>query len=41
MQTSYGGVCSGDGRSMESGVSFCIGAFGRNVASVAVKVFSY
>jgi hypothetical protein len=28
------------GGSLESGGWFCVGAFGRNLASVAVKVFS-
>jgi hypothetical protein len=32
---SLAGVCS-----LESGGRFCFGAFGRNVASVAVKMFS-
>jgi hypothetical protein len=29
------------GGSVESGGRFCIGAFGRNLASVAVKMFSH
>jgi hypothetical protein len=33
----YGGVW----RSLESGGRFCVGAFGRNLASVAVKMFSH
>jgi hypothetical protein len=28
-------------RSLESGGRFCVGAFGRHMASVVVKVFSY
>jgi hypothetical protein len=28
------------GGSLESGCRFCVGAFGRNLASVAVKMFS-
>jgi hypothetical protein len=35
-----GGVCVWR-KSVESGVRFCVGAFGRNLASVAVKTFSY
>jgi hypothetical protein len=35
----YGRVCA-FGRSLESGDLFCVGAFGRNLASVAVKMFS-
>jgi hypothetical protein len=31
----------GFGRSMKSGSRFCVGAFGRNLSSVAVKMFSY
>jgi hypothetical protein len=31
----------GSGGSLESGGRFCVGAFGRNVFSVAVKVFSH
>jgi hypothetical protein len=27
--------------SPESGCQFCVGAFGRNLASVAIKMFSY
>jgi hypothetical protein len=38
----YGGVWrSAFGGSLESGGRFCVGAFGRNLASVAVKMFSY
>jgi hypothetical protein len=38
----YGGVCkSAFCRSLESGSWFYVGAFGRNLASVAMKVFSY
>lgn len=29
------------GGSLESGVQFCVGAFGTNLASLAVKIFSY
>jgi hypothetical protein len=29
------------GGSLESGGRFCVGAFGRNLASVAVKIFSH
>jgi hypothetical protein len=29
------------GESLESDGLFCVGAFGRNVASVAVKIFSH
>jgi hypothetical protein len=29
------------GRSLESGGQFCVGAFGRNLASAAVKMFSH
>jgi hypothetical protein len=29
------------GGSPESGSRFCVGAFGRNLASVAVKIFSH
>jgi hypothetical protein len=29
------------GGSLESGGRFCVGAFGRNLASVAVKLFPY
>jgi hypothetical protein len=29
------------GGSLESGGRFCVGAFGRNLASVAVKMFSH
>jgi hypothetical protein len=28
-------------RSVELGSQFCVGAFGRNLASVAVRMFSY
>jgi hypothetical protein len=35
----YGGACGGVWRSLESGGRFCVGAFGRNLASVAVKMF--
>jgi hypothetical protein len=44
----YGGVWrtlrlteSAFGRSLESGVRFCVGAFGRNLATVAVKMFPH
>jgi hypothetical protein len=38
----YGGVWrSVFDRSLESGGQFCVGAFGKNLASVAVKMFSY
>jgi hypothetical protein len=38
-----GGVCGGmEGkRSLESGGRFCVCAFGMNLASVAVKMFSH
>jgi hypothetical protein len=29
------------GRSLELGSQFCVGAFGRNLASVAMKIFSH
>jgi hypothetical protein len=35
----FGGVAFG--WSLESGGRFCVGAFGRNLASVAVKMFSH
>jgi hypothetical protein len=31
----------GSGRSLESGGQFCVGAFGRNLASVVMKMFSH
>jgi hypothetical protein len=34
-------VESAFGGSLESGGRFCVGAFGRNLASVAVKIFSH
>jgi hypothetical protein len=34
-------VESAFGGSLESGGRFCVGAFGRNLASVAVKMFSH
>jgi hypothetical protein len=34
-------VASAFGGSLESGCRFCVGAFGRNLASVAVKMFSH
>jgi hypothetical protein len=34
-------VGSAFGGGLESGGRFCVGAFGRNLASVAVKMFSY
>jgi hypothetical protein len=37
----YGGAYGGVWRSLESGGRFCVGAFGRNLASVAVKMFSH
>jgi hypothetical protein len=37
----YGGAHGGVWLSLESGGRFCIGAFGRNLASVAVKMFSH
>jgi hypothetical protein len=37
----YGGACSGVWRSLESGGRFCVGAFGRNPVSIAVKMFSH
>lgn len=35
----FRGVCFAVLWSLESGVRFCAGAFGRNLASVAVKLF--
>jgi hypothetical protein len=35
----YGGAFCGVWRSLESGGRFCVGAFGRNLAAVAVKMF--
>jgi hypothetical protein len=38
------GACGGVWRSLDSGESgggFCVGEFGRSLASVAVKMFSY
>jgi hypothetical protein len=37
------GCCGayGGGGSLESGGRFCVGAFGSNLASVAVKMFSH
>jgi hypothetical protein len=37
----YGGACGGVWRSLESGGRFCVGAFGRNLASVAMKMFTH
>jgi hypothetical protein len=43
----YGGACGGGlaesafSGSTESNGGFCVGAFGRNLASVAVKMFSH
>jgi hypothetical protein len=34
-------MVSASGRSLESEGRFCAGAFGRNLASVAVKMFSH
>jgi hypothetical protein len=37
----YGDAYGRVWRSIESGGRFCVGAFGRNLASVAVKMFSH
>jgi hypothetical protein len=34
VESTFGGI-------LESGGRFCVGAFGRNLASVAVKIFSH
>jgi hypothetical protein len=37
----HGGACGGAWRSLASGGQFCVGALGRNLASVGVKIFSH
>jgi hypothetical protein len=41
MQPGYDGLYGGVPRILLSGGRFCIGAFGRNLAAVAVKMYSY
>jgi hypothetical protein len=41
MKLLWGLAESAFGGSLESGGRFCVGAFGRNLASVAKKMFSY
>jgi hypothetical protein len=41
LKRGYGGAYGGVWWSVESGGRFRVGAFGRNLASVAVKMFSH